>query len=513
MPRTKNLFARRNKPPPDQDAQSPSLQSQYSPPVSERKIEGLSSNSGKDLFSQLPTEMLLQIVDELNIESFAKRSTLHSISCLNRRLHAFAHTFLGRIFFIGPRPRFKPAQVGTIIHEQADTLLRDFGRAAYVHHLTIELVSADAALMLKIATILPVMSNLTKLNLHVSQTSLDESGVSHALARVMGNVAHPAPFQLEELECEAGIFNSPPGIYRFLFAQPSIRKLTIRRVPSNTPFWSAPSRAMLDMKHGLFSESTPSLLPSIEEFHGPASYASLMLHGVQHSLKSIMLHTRDIDVDWGSQQPVYTHEQYSSHFRYPSTNSLKPRTTQLARSQSLSIWADQPHPHLTSILSQSYAIAPGSLRFLRFGCPHFHATVELDMDRFPFAILRDLSALEELDWLVLLKGSLNEEPFRALNVPSVRGAAKEFLNSAMQAAASGKLRRIAFFGSRKRRLRLTRVPIEDDGAPHVVGEQEDEQGAAYLELLDGSSWTMAIKTISMEETDFYPLKPGALIGL
>ncbi|KAF8275288.1 hypothetical protein DL93DRAFT_2103862, partial [Clavulina sp. PMI_390] len=50
----------------------------------------------------------------------------------------------------------------------------------------------------------------------------------------------------------------------------------------------------------------------------------------------------------------------------------------------------------------------------------------------------------------------------------------------------------------------------DNGASDVVRGQEDERGAAYLELLDGSSWTMSIKTISMEETDFYPLDPDAL---
>ncbi|KAF8319767.1 hypothetical protein DL93DRAFT_2164438 [Clavulina sp. PMI_390] len=473
---------------------------------------------GRDLFSRLPKEILLQIVDELNIESYVKPNPLHSISCLNRNLNAFTHMFLWRSFLIVPRSSSKGAQINIDIHDQTDALLRDPHRAAYIQHLTIELSFNDAILMPKISTIFSMVLNLKKLNLHVSQTSPDESGLSHALARAMGTLTYPMPFQLEELECEASLFNSSLGIYTFLRTQPSIQRLTIRRIPSTTPFWSAPSIMALDAEYGIYREGALPLLPSIKEFYGPASYARLLLHGTQHPLTRIVLHTRNIWNDSCQEQPRYRliHGQHSSHFQHPSTHSSDPPTAPLVCSQSLSLWANDPSSNFITVMTRAYAIDPSSLRFLRFGCTFFHKTAAHDMNGFPSKILCELPVLEELEWLIFFKGSLNKDSFKVQDVTSIRGPATAFLDRAMRQSTSKRLRRFEFFASKKRRLELMRFRMGDDGASDVIVQEREEQegqGTQYLELSNGSTWKIWIKGSSMGETDFYTLEPDEVVGL
>ncbi|KAF8319763.1 hypothetical protein DL93DRAFT_2094687 [Clavulina sp. PMI_390] len=473
---------------------------------------------GKDFFSKLPTEILLLIVEELGIESYEEPGPLHCISRLNRRLNMFTQRFLWRSFFIGPTLKSKKTRVGMVIHEQIEALLRDSQRAAYVRHLTIEPVFADAAFILKIPAILSIVPNLTKLNLYISQTSPEIARLTDAFSRALGHGLYPMSFRLEELECEASLFDSSPGIYRFLLAQPSIRRLIVRRIPRGAPFWSAPSPIALRAEVEMFDEAGGSLLPSIEEFRGPASYASLVLHGTKHSLESIMLYTPKIDRDLFKCRLHYCqrHGRDISYWPFPCKphpythlSDLSPE--HLTSAHWLSIWADQPTPHLPSILAWAYAIDPSSLRFLRFGCLHGHGTVIANMTEFPFKVLCELSALEELEWLIFPRGGLSEEPDRVFTVLSARETVTEFLYKVIRESTPGRLSRIEFFVSTKHHLQIVRVQ-SNFGTLDVIGEQGQEQ-VEYLELLDGSDWKVWISTVSMEETDFYPLKPSALVGL
>ncbi|KAF8297403.1 hypothetical protein DL93DRAFT_762062 [Clavulina sp. PMI_390] len=484
---------------------------------------------GKDIFSTLPAEIFLLILDALAAEPYSRPNPLHTLSCLNRRMNSFTHPFFWRACFIGPRASVtvEPRSSRKRIHERMNALLRDSQRAAYVQQLTLEPTFADASLMYKVPSIFLIVPNLRKLNIHISQTSSEALAVSDGLARAMEKITYPLPFQLDELECEASLFSSPPGIYKLLLAQPSIRRLTIRRIGDGDPFWTAPLPTTLKSEYAFFDKPNDCLLPSIKEFHGPASYASLLLYGVQHSLEKIVLYTQSTTVDVVQARILHRPSHFGEGFDEgtifrPSrccTEASYPSGLALARSQSLSIWTDGPYtwssggidrvdtlPILSFLLSWGYSIAPSSLRFLQLGCLKNLTKVEYQLTNFPLMILRELSALEELEWLVFDEGCLREESDGVLGLPDVRKAAKEFLDGVERESASDNLSKISFLAFKKRYLELVRLNTESD-ALNATWEQEDK-GAFTLHLTGGSRWTMSINMEKKAEMDFFRLRPN-----
>ncbi|KAF8307363.1 hypothetical protein DL93DRAFT_135836 [Clavulina sp. PMI_390] len=486
----------------------------------------------RDLFSTLPTEIFLLIIDAMDIKPFSKPNPLHTLSCVNRRLNRFTHMYIWRDCFIGPRAGVvvEPRSSRKHIHERMKALLRNSQRAAYVHQLTLEPTFADALLISKVPSIFLIVPNLRKLNIHISQTSSEALAVSDGLARAMEKITYPLPFQLDELECEASLFTSPPGIYKFLLAQPSIRRLSIRRTSEDAPFWTAPKLASLRAEHGLFDETSPALLPSIQELHGPSSYATLLLHGVQHSLKSIVLYTQSTTIDLTQchtrHNPTHREEgpERSIGFRLSPccTEASHPSASLLARSHSLCLWTDgrdiwapelapgivervEASPTLPFLLLWGYNISPSSLRFLRIGCLKHFPRVESQMTNFPLVILRELSGLEELEWLLFDEGYLRDESTGVLGLPSVRNAAQEFLEGVRRESASDNISKISFIAFKKRCLELVRLKTESDTL-NALWKQEDNR-AVTLCLAGGSKWTMSINMERIAEVEFFQLRP------
>ncbi|KAF8323830.1 hypothetical protein DL93DRAFT_38742 [Clavulina sp. PMI_390] len=503
------------------------------------------NQSTKDLFSSLPTEILLLIVDALDVDPYYKPNPLLSLSCLSQRLNDFTNSFLWRHFIICP-----PAGVAIernsaleIVQARANALLRCPQRALYLQHLTLEPTFTSATLMRAIRRVFSAIPNLKKLDIHISQTSDQASRTSQSLAHALETLTYPLPFQLEELECEASLFTSPPGIYRFLLDQSSIRRLSIRRIGDESPFWTAPLPTTLKAEHGIFDERSVCLLPSIEEFCGPASYSSLVLHGVQRPLKSISLYTPSTVVDLDGSRALHFPTHHTKTQReIPSgaccTEVSYPTPALLARTDTLSLWTDGPSdahdilpspylpmrkwdreagqhvdriefaPLLPFLLIWGYGIAPSSLRFLRLARSKRPTDVEEHMSQFPLSILCELTALEELEWLMFDDWARRDEYSGVLAMPTVHEAARAFLEGVAREAASKRLWRIAFLAFKKRYLELVRIQV-CDGVEVMAGweELEDLTKTVQLWLGDGAHWTMRVRTDVMAQAEFYRLRP------
>ncbi|KAF8307359.1 hypothetical protein DL93DRAFT_2177507 [Clavulina sp. PMI_390] len=510
MRRVKAIFGRKNRSPRPHGAplHGPRLPN-ASPSIN---AEAPVMITGRDVFSALPTEILLMVIEALDINLYSKSNPLHTLSCLNRRLNSFTHVFFWRNFFIGPRagvvvePNFSRKH----IHERMNAILRDPQRAAFVQQLTVEPTFPDTPLMLKIPSMFMIMPNLRQLKLHISQTSSEALAVAEALSKAMDNTTYPLPFRLDEFECEASLFTSPPGIYKFLVAQPYIRRLSIRQIGDGAPFWTAPLSTTLKTEYGFLNDTHPSFLPAIEEFRGPASYTSLLLHGVQHPLKRLVLYTQSTAVDLVRAQTLHqqsydsnTPQGAASSSAPGSIESSHPSPPSLTRCSSLSIWTDGPY--IWSREYDGYAISPASLSSLRLGCLKPHARVEEHMAQFPFTILREFLALEELEWLVFDAGYLRDEYSKILENDSVKTAAKEFLERLAQETSSDGLSRIAFIAFKRRALELLRLNTESDKLK-AIWEQEGKE-VVNIHLAGGSKWTMSVKMDSTVEMDFFRLKP------
>ncbi|KAF8313426.1 hypothetical protein DL93DRAFT_2081131 [Clavulina sp. PMI_390] len=191
-----------------------------------------------------------------------------------------------------------------------------------------------------------------------------------------------------------------------------------------------------------------------------------------------------------------------------------PSAASLVRSHSLSIWTDGPmatiagkpeskidyvetQPILPFLLTWGYGISPSSLRSLRLRRRKHCSPIEEDMAQFPFAILRELSVLEELKWWVFGVGKLDiSDGERDLSVVSM--AAWEFLEAVTREATSDGLSMISFFASGRHYLELVRTCAKDT----MSIQEQDEQQVVELQLLGGSRWRVSFKMANQGEPSF-----------
>ncbi|KAF8313427.1 hypothetical protein DL93DRAFT_1171020 [Clavulina sp. PMI_390] len=484
--------------------------------------------TGDDFFSSLPPEILFLIIDALEITSSRKPNHLHTLSVLNRHMNNLTNAFLWRGFFIGPRPS---ANLRLHVHERVDALLRDSQRVAHLRrlHVTLQLTFAGEALVLKIPKVFAIVPQLRKLDINISEMERNAFPLSSLLAQAMENMTYPMPFQLEQFECDARLFTSPPGIYKFLLAQPSIRRLGIRLFHLATPFWIVPHPTTLKARYGILGETSIALLPSIEEIYGPAPYVSLVLHGVQHSLKNVVLHTQTTVSDLYQARAFHrsTHDADDPVLYQPSpccSEASYPSPASLIRSDSVSIWTHGPavtntsirpcdmdeietRPILPFLLTWVYGIAPSSLRSLRLQRSKPFSPVENDISQFPLAILRDLSSLEELRWWINGPGKPNVLR-GTIDLPNITNVATRFLEGVMREATSDRLWMISFLALHNHHIELRYTHICDGILKEEQEEQEEQEGRGVidLQLSDGSKWMMSFKSDSIAERTLLSFK-------
>ncbi|KAF8313004.1 hypothetical protein DL93DRAFT_2081708, partial [Clavulina sp. PMI_390] len=250
------------------------------------------------------------------------------------------------------------------MEEKLQALVRLPQRASYVRSLSISLTSSVTHPPLLLGSCLEAVPNLQCLSVTVPTNDKLHTILTHRLCIILSNCSPLFRFRLDEFECDAQAITSSalPGMFPFLTSQPTIRRLSVRRMRVFESFWCAPLPQRLE-ESGC-STGNP-LLPSLECYMGPSSFAALFLHGLEKAL-SVEVYASDIAID----------------SKTDSSHNLPPETVV---THSFSIWGDNPYDEVeddipspiettrfifeqvTRILPSAYIIDMRSLYTLRIG--------------------------------------------------------------------------------------------------------------------------------------------------